>query len=386
MRVGIVGGGIHGAATAYFLTEFGDADVTLFERDALGSGSTGYSAGIVRYHYSSPIHVELVKRSVEHFRNLEARINHDSGFHQNGYLVLYDDDHEAELREIVSLQRGCGLEVELVEPDEIPEILPGCSPDGVALGAHEPTAGFADPYLIATGYATAAREAGARIETDTTVRDVERRGDVVEALVTDDGRHEVDYVVNAAGTAGARVAAMADVSVPLRHRESKIVTLTADTAYGPDLPTLSDHSMAPDMYVKPEPSGDFLVGGIDRPWLDDDQPTAGVDEAFVLEVGRRLERRLPGYADASVVDSWSGRISVTPDSNPIVGEPAGLENFYNMVGGSGHGFKTAPAFAEAAARHVYGMEPRFDLSRYRLERFTDDDRLSGVSSRTYGEQ
>lgn len=385
MHVAIVGGGIHGAATAYFLTEFGDVDVTLFERDGVGSGSTGYSAGIVRYHYSSPTHVDLVRRSVEHFRALEDRIGQDSGFHENGYLVLYDEDHAAELREIVSIQRDCGLEVGLVDPEEIANLLPGSSPDGVALGAYEPTAGFADPYLIATGYARAAADAGATVETGVEVRDLERHGDTVDAVVTATDRHEVDYVVNAAGTAGARVAAMADVSVPLRLRESKIVTLTADAAYGPDLPTLSDHSMAPDMYVKPEPSGDFIVGGIDRPWLDGDEPTEGVDEGFVLEVGRRLDRRLPGYADASVVDSWSGRISVTPDSNPIVGEPAGLENFYNIVGGSGHGFKTAPAVAEAAARHVTGDEPRFDLSRYRLERFDDDERLTGVSSRTYGE-
>jgi sarcosine oxidase subunit beta len=385
MRVGIVGGGIHGAATAYFLTEFGDVDVTLFERDAIGSGATGYSAGIVRYHYSSPTHVDLVRRSVEHFQNLEDRIGHESGFHQNGYLVLYDAEHEAALREIVSIQRNCGLEVRLVDPAEVPDLLPGTNPDGVALGAYEPTAGFADPYLIATGYAAAARDAGASVETGVEVRDVERRSDAVEALVTSDGRREVDFVVNAAGTAGARVAAMADVSVPLRLRESKIVTLTADTHYGPDLPTLSDHSMTPDMYVKPEPSGDFIVGGIDRPWLTDDEPTEGVGEAFVLEAGRRLDRRLPGYADASVVDSWSGRISVTPDSNPIMGEPAELENFYNMVGGSGHGFKTAPAFAEAAARHIVGDEPRVDLSRYRLERFAEDQHLSGVSSRTYGE-
>ncbi len=384
MRVGIVGGGIHGAATAYFLTEFGDVDVTLFERDALASGSTGYSAGIVRYHYSDPTHVDLVRRSVEHMCTLEDRIGHNAGFHQNGYLVLYDAEHEPELREIVSMQRDCGLDVRVIQPDEVADILPGCSPDGVALGAYEPTAGYADPYLIATGYARAAGDAGATIETDIQVCDIERRDDTVEALVTSNGRRKFDYVVNAAGTAGARVAAMADVSVPLRLRESKIVTLTAETPYGRSLPTLSDHTVAPDMYVKPELSGDFLVGGIDRPWLADDEPTAGVDEDFVLEVGRRLDRRLPRYADASVVDSWSGRIAVTPDSNPVMGEPAGLDNFYNMVGGSGHGFKTAPAFAEAAAKHIYGRQSGFDLSRYRLERFADDDHLAGVSSRTYG--
>lgn len=380
MHVGIVGGGVHGAAVAYYLRRRGADRVTLFEAGSIAGGATGRSAGIVRFHYAHPTHVELVRRSAAVFADFEM-VGGESGFHRSGYLALYPPDDTDTLRAVVDVQRSTGVDVEVLEPETLESRFPGLDADGVGLGAFEPAAGYADPYLVATGYARAARQMGAAIETNTPVRDIVRDGDRVTAIETDEGRLDVDYVVNAAGAAGDDVAAMAGVSVPLRLRESKLVTLSADGTY--DLPVVSDYSMDPDTYVKPEPTGDFAVGGVDRPWLDGGPPE-GVTEDFLLAVADRLERRLPGYADASVVDSWSGRIAVTPDSNPVIGVPAGLENLYNVVGGSGHGFKTAPAVAESAAAAVLGAEPPVDLSRYRLERFDEGDVLTGVSSKTYG--
>ncbi|MFB6311075.1 MAG: NAD(P)/FAD-dependent oxidoreductase [Salinirussus sp.] len=380
MHVGIVGGGVHGAALAYYLRRGGADRVTLYEADSIAAGATGRSAGIVRFHYAHPTHVELVRQSANVLENFDEHIGGDSGFHRSGYLALYPPDDTATLREVVEVQRATGVDVTLLEPEELEAQFPAINAAGVGLAAHEPHGGYADPYLVATGYARAARRLGAVIKTQTPVLDLEREGARIVAIKTDDGREPVDFVVNAAGAAGDDVAAMAGVSVPLRLRESKVVTLSADRAY--DLPVISDYSMEPDTYVKPEPSGDFAVGGIDRPWLDGDS-LEGVTEPFLLEVGDRLNRRLSGFADASVVDSWSGRIAVTPDSNPVIGVPRNLENFFNIVGGSGHGFKTAPAVAESAAAMILDDEPSVDLSRYQLERFNTGDELTGISSKTY---
>jgi sarcosine oxidase subunit beta len=139
------------------------------------------------------------------------------------------------------------------------------------------------------------------------------------------------------------------------------------------------------MYVKPEPGGEFIVGGIDRPRIDPERGLEGVDSEHLRRIGERLEYRLPEYADAAVVDTWSGEIGVTPDSNQIVGIPRGMENFFNMVGGSGHGFKEAPAFAESVAQQILALEPRFDLSPYRLERFDERSEFEGISKETYGD-
>jgi len=382
--VGVIGGGVYGVAVAYFLSRLGDADVVVFERGQLASGSTGYSAGIVRHHYTNPIQMRAAMRGREILESFDTYTANDGGFHQNGYLVTSEPGNRTEFRVIVENQRNFGLDVELVDPQDLTAYLPEIDPDGIELAAYEPTAGFADPHLVTLGFADAARENGVEIRTDEEVIDLTREGATVTAVETETERFQVDQIVNAAGPWGGEIAAMVGVDVPLEWYESKIVVLTTETPYGPDLPTLSDHSMPTDMYCKPEPSGDFIVGGIDRPPIDRSEGLEGVDNTFLRTVGERLERRLPAYADADVVDSWSGVITVTPDSHQIAGTPDGLSNFYQVLGGSGHGFKEAPAFGESLAQTMLGLEPTIDLSPYRLERFTENEPLVGVSTKTYG--
>lgn len=387
-RIGIVGGGVYGLAVAYFLSRFGDVgdelEVVVFERDSIASGSTGYSAGIIRHHYTNPVQIRVAKRGREILEAFETYVGIDGGFHRNGYLVTADPDDEAGFRAIIQRQRDVGLDVEYVDPAALTEYLPAIASDGVQLAAYEPMAGFADPALIARGFAEAARENGVEIHTSEGVRDVRRDGRTVTALETTERIQPVDDVVNAAGPWGGEVASMVGVDVPLEWYESKIVVLTAAEPYGPNLPTLSDHSIHPDMYCKPEPGGEFLVGGIDRPPVDRSEGLVGVDNAHLRCVSKRLERRLPGYADAEVVDTWSGVITVTPDSHQIAGVPEGLINFYQVLGGSGHGFKEAPAFGESIAQTILGREPTIDLGPYRLERFAANEPLVGVSTKSYG--
>lgn len=385
MRIGVVGGGVYGTAVAYFLTEFGATDVTLFEAESIASGSTGYSAGIVRHHYTNEVQIRMAKRGREILERLPDYVGHDGGFHRNGYLLLPAPDDLDEFRRTVDRQRELGIDVELVDPDELTDHHPAISPADVEVGAFERTAGFADPYLVASGFAEAARENGADVHTGTPVTDLHAEDGTVTAVETPDGRHRVDYVVNAAGFRGRDVGEMVGVDLPLQRYESKIAVLRAEREYGSELPTVSDHSVKPDMYAKPEPGGEFLVGGIDRPPVDPSRGPEGVDGEFLRTVGDRIETRLPDYADARVVDSWSGIITVTPDAIQIAGVPDGLDNFYNIVGGSGHGFKEAPAFGESIAQTILGRTPEIDLAPYRLDRFDAGEGFDGISAETYGD-
>lgn len=385
MKIGVIGGGIYGTATAYFLKRFGAESVTLFEKGQIAGESTGYSAGIVRHHYTHDVQIRMAKRGREILANLEEYVGQDGGFRRNGYLILADPDRESAFRRTVTRQRELGIDVEFVEPDELKAHLPGISSEGVTLGAYERDAGFADPPLVASGFADAAEELGATIQTATEVTDLERRNGTITGIETRDGTHSVDYVVNAAGPWGREIGEMAGIDLPLQWRESKIALLEASREYADSYPTLSDHSVKPEMYAKPEPGGEFLLGGIERPPVDREAGLEGVTEAFLEAASKRLDHRLPGYADASVVDTWSGVITVTPDGIQIVGVPRGADNLFNLVGGSGHGFKEAPAFAESAAQTILGESPEIDLAPYALERFEDGETFDGISSETYAD-
>ncbi|WP_135807398.1 NAD(P)/FAD-dependent oxidoreductase [Halorussus marinus] len=376
MRIGIIGGGIYGTAIAYFLQELGDVEVALFERQEIGGKSTSRSAGIVRHHYARQGHIKLAKRGREILENLETYVGQKGGFRQNGYLALTGEKNEELFHETIEKQKQIGLDVRLVEPSELGNYIPGIDSSGVTAAAFEREAGFADPYLVAQGFSKAAQESGADLRSRTEVTDIEIDRGVVTAVETTNGTEEVDFLVNAAGPWGAEVGQMVGLDIPLTWYESKAVVLSSTNPYDIETPTLSDSLQQ--MYVKPEPGGDFIVGGIDRPEIDRDVGLEGITIDYLNQVQKALKRRMSTHADAEVIESWSGIITATPDWYQIVGVPDGYENFYNIVGGSGHGFKEAPGFAESIAQEILGNEPNYDLSPYRLERYEEGELLSDL--------
>lgn len=389
MRIDVIGAGINGASVAYFLSHLDkedEHDVHVFESGHVAgdSGSTAYSAGIMRHFYSTDLHVRIARRGTEILYDLESYIGSGGGVHRNGYLRLAAPEQAETLSELVDRIRRAGVEAELVDPNRLSEYLPAIDSTDVAAAAYDPMGGFADPYLVTTELVRAAERQGVTVHTRSPVETLYEDAGTVSAVETPSGRFETDYVVNAAGPWGDEVGRMVDVDIPLEWHESKIAVLRATDPYGPDLPTLSDHSVKPDMYVKPEPGGEFIVGGIDRPPVNRDNGLEGIDSAHLQQIGDRIEGRLPGYADAEVHETWSGVITMTPDAHQIVGVPAGLENFYNVVGGSGHGFKDALGFAESIAQEILGRDPRFDLSAYRLERFDEGDAIEDTDDKTHG--
>lgn len=169
-------------------------------------------------------------------------------------------------------------------------LLPALDLDGVAVAAYELRAGFTDLYFVVVDYAEDARANGADIRTRTPVIDVYLDGPQPAGIETTDGIEPVDYVINPAGPSGGEIAAMVGV-------------LRSEEPYEPERPTLSYISRAPDMYLKPKPSGNFLAGGIDQSPVDQSVGLRGVDESFLRAVGRRPKGRIPEYADTGVVDS-----------------------------------------------------------------------------------
>jgi len=379
MRIGIVGGGVYGTAIAYFLKELGDPEVVLFEKNGLGSASTGKSAGIVRHHYSDKIQIQFAKRGSEILSDLPDRIGTDGGFHQNGYLIMAGEDDEAQFRHNVSLQQEVGVDVELIDPNRLDDHVPGLSSEDVAVAALERDGGFADPYLVGTGFARKAQELGATVETNTSVTDLEVDDGEVTAIRTADERYPVDLVVDAAGPWATEVAEMAGVELPLDRYEAKVVVLSASEPYTPEYPTVSDVDQG--LYAKPETTADFIAGGMEREEgheaLSDRVDLEGVTGGNLQRLGSMIERRLPRFADAGVVESWSEFITAPPDWHQIVGIPDGIGNFYVAAGGSGHGFKEAPGFAESIAQDILGRAPSNDLSPYRPQRFDENDVFTG---------
>ena len=113
--VTIIGGGVVGSATAYYLAKNGLTDVVLLERDYLSSGSTGRCGGGIRQQWSERMNVRLAMRSVEHFKNFEREVGLNIEYFQGGYLLLaYTEEEEALFKKNVAMQQEEGLDVVLL--------------------------------------------------------------------------------------------------------------------------------------------------------------------------------------------------------------------------------------------------------------------------------
>ena len=347
--VAIVGAGIAGASLAFFLAERG-LRVIVLERGAPASGGTGLSAAIVRQHYSTLLMARLALRSVDIFGAAPARLGRDAGYRAVGYYFLTPPDALERTRENVRMQRGVGIETEMVEPGELAARMPWLNPEGVAAAAYEPRSGFADPVTATNAFLDAAAARGAEVHLRTPVRGLLRAGPRIVGVATDEDEIEAAWVVNAAGPWAAPLAASGGVALTMRTVREQDTVWEAR----PDrpIPAQSVSNAVDAIYIRPLGERRFVVGrGFPKVYTDVDpynyKLTAEAD--FVQDVQTRMTHRVPGFAGARLVHSYAALYDVTADWYPYVGPRRDVPGYADFCGGSGHGFKIAPAIAEELA-------------------------------------
>ena len=194
----VVGGGVEGCSIAWHLARAG-VRVAVLERWQIASAASGASAGGVRQQGRDLREFPLAFRAIDRWRNLEEELNANLDYRRNGHATTCE--HEADLAELakyVLIQRSAGLDLALVEGDDLRQLIPGIAPTVIA-AAYSPEDGHANPAKTTQAFADAARRFGATIQTDTEVTAVTKRGDRVTGVETSAGPILADTVVLAAG-------------------------------------------------------------------------------------------------------------------------------------------------------------------------------------------
>ncbi|WP_227356884.1 NAD(P)/FAD-dependent oxidoreductase [Haladaptatus salinisoli] len=371
MRVVIVGGGIVGCASAYYLAERG-AEVVVCERSNVGAGSTERSAGGIRAQFSTPVNVALSRASVRVWERFEEEFGTDIAYRRPGYLFLAREEATAEgLADAVAVQNELGVPSELLTPEEAHERCPGLRRESFRAATYSPTDGFSDPHLALQGFAASARESGAEIRTGVEVTDVLREGDAVVGVETTEGRIEAEFVVNAAGPWARRIGGMAGVDLPVVPERRQIAVVEPETPVPESVPLTIDLDTG--SYFRPERDGAALVGGHFSPSAsaDPDAYDRTTDLDWTVEALERAADCATYFGpETRVRRGWAGLYAVTPDHHPIIEET--VPGFVNAVGFSGHGFQHAPATGQLVAELVFeGSASLVDISELDGARFAE---------------
>ncbi|OBF44829.1 FAD-dependent oxidoreductase [Mycolicibacterium peregrinum] len=374
----IVGGGLEGAAAAWALSQRGVTDVTVLERNTVGSGMTGKSSGIVRCHYGVSSLAAMATVGLEVFENAEQIFGTDIGFRQTGYVVGVGEPNVDNLRKSLAAQREVGVQTEEIDAAEVAKLWPWADLEPFAAFGWEARGGYGDAYQTAQAFAVSARAAGVRI----------MQGANVTALVLDDGsvtgveladgtRISAGTVVVATGVWTRPFLAPYGVDVPIRVHREQIVMIKPGVDTGP-VPVFSD--LVSLQYIRPEPNGELLFGNSDLAALEPADPDGYLNRAtddFVDLTVDKVGDRFPGFGDAAISGSYAGCYDVTPDWNPVI-STTGIDGLLVAAGFSGHGFKIAPAVGNLVADLVtegHSCDPRIPESDFRLTRFAEDNLL-----------
>jgi sarcosine oxidase subunit beta len=368
----VVGAGVVGASIAFHLAERG-VDTLVLDRDGPAAGSTARSGALIRAHYPTALEADLTWESITaYFEPWGERVGGGCGFTRTGFAYLVGEENVDPLQHNVALQRGVGVETELVWPEDLHEIAPALHTEGIALAAFEPRGGYADPVATAVGFLRAAH---ARFERRRVMSLLERGGRI-RGVQTDGGSLEAKTVVLAAGAWSVSLAEGVGLGLPIRPARVRVALF--ERPY--DLPThLTLIDTTEGFYARPAAENATLVGSRDslEGLWSPDEPTPEPDSAFVEGASRKLGRRIPALVDAPYRSGRSGILDMTPDGRPILG-PAGPEGLFLAAGWSGTGFKKAPAVGAEIARWVSeGAPKRPELESYTLTRFEEGALIRG---------
>lgn len=371
-EVVIIGGGIIGCATAYYLAKQGITDVVVVDKSYLASGSTGRCGAGVRQQWGLKMNVLLATESIKAFETLNEELDTglDIEFKQKGYLMLaYSEKMVEQYKKNVKLQQSLNVPVKLISPDEAREIVPYLNTDGLLAATFCPTDGHINPFVATNSYAEAARRMGVRIMTYTEVTGIEVERDRVIAVDTNKGRIRTNAVLNSSGGYSREVAALAGVNLPT-HPERHQILVTEPVATVQDPMVISLHH---GFYCQQTPHGSFIMGFGDPNELK--EHVVSSTWHFMEEMAAKVLPVLPPLAELRVVRQWAGLYNMSPDAQPILGEVPTLKGFYNAVGFSGHGFMLAPVTGRLMAEAISGREPHLDIAPLSLERFAKGELL-----------
>jgi sarcosine oxidase len=384
----IVGGGVIGSSTAYFLTAHPGfrGRVVVVEKDpTYGEAATARSAGGVRQQFSTPENIRMSQFGASFVRNVAEHLSLPGEkaqlpFVEQGYLFLATPSGLPVLEQNHATQIALGADVVMLDPVALRRQFPWLYTDDLAGGAFgRRNEGWTDPYSLLQAFRRKAIAQGAVYLQDEAVG-LRREGDrIATVTLAKAGPIAVGAMVNSAGIHAARVAGWAGFDLPVRPRKRFVYVFDCrDSAEIQKGPLLIDPN---GVYFRPE--GASFIGGVSPPEDQDPDCTDLEVEYGLFEetVWPTLAQRVPAFEAIKLVRAWAGHYDYnTLDQNLIIGRGPALANFYMANGLSGHGLQQSPAIGRALSEMILeGGFKSIDLTRFGYERVAKNQPLAELN-------
>ncbi|MGW7823230.1 NAD(P)/FAD-dependent oxidoreductase [Streptomyces puniciscabiei] len=376
----VVGAGMVGAACALYAARSG-LDVRVVDRGPVAGGTTGAGEGNLLVSDKEPgPELDLALLSARLWTQLGDELGAAVEYEPKGGLVVASTPETlTALHAFADGQRAAGVVADPVEAAQLPSLEPHVVP-GLTGGVHYPQDAQVMPALAA---AHLLRSSGARLHTGWTVTGVLRSaGGTVTGVRTDRGDLHAPAVVNAAGTWGGDLAALAGVRLPVLPRRGFVLVteplprMVRHKVYAADYvaDVASDSAaLRTSPVVEGTAAGPVLIGA--------SRERVGFDRSLSLPAVRALAAGaiglFPFLERVRALRTYAGFRPYLPDHLPAIGPDPRAPGLFHACGHEGAGIGLAAGTGRLIAQALTGRTPELDLTPFRPERFEGHDTDGG---------
>ena len=415
--VAVIGGGIIGISTAWFLCEKG-LSVFVCDKGRVAGEQSSRNWGWVRVTGRDPDEVPIAISSIQCWEEIARQLDCDIGLRRAGVLALASTDEEmAEFEAWTDFALAHGLRTDLFGATDIHRYI-DVPMDNWKGGMVTASDARAEPFLAVPAIARALRLRGGLVRESCAARVIETSAGRVSAVITEDGIVNTDTVVCAAGAWSTLFLSNLEIALPqlvvkgtvvrsepgptvfdgaaslgdvfIRRRQDKGYTIAS---------ALTEHTIGPNSFrffpkflASLKNSSDIKLklghdvtqqSCIKNRWAADDvspfeqnrvlNPTPS--RRGVMKIRHNLSKRIPEFSELKFIEAWGGMIDATPDVVPVMDKLESLPGLYLATGFSGHGFGIGPGAGRVMANLITETEMDVDLSRFRYSRFFDGSKM-----------
>jgi sarcosine oxidase, subunit beta len=361
----IIGAGIIGCTTAYFLAQKGCTNVLVIDKNGIASDITGICPGGVRQQWGTEINCLMAKYSTEFFQNINEYLEpeYEIKFRNVGYLYTFHSKEAIETyKKSIALQNRLGIPTKLITPEQTKEIVPGINRESFLAASFCESDGFADDaYHVTNSFASAAKRLGVTFIHDTVEEIVVESGVVKGVQCHNQGTISANRVVNAAGLGSKKIAETAGVDLPIQFEVRRILYTNR----------VEERVLEPLLvsFEKGFAAKQLTDGTIYLSYLGKDlQPPYNMFD-FQLRAAEVGIDIFPPLEHVVFKTHLDGKYDSTPDHQAILGGVDGLTGYYQAVGMSGHGFMMSPSIGDTVSSVILGESPSIDISSLHYRRF-----------------
>lgn len=368
----IIGGGVHGMATAYYLGKLGVRNVAVLDKGYIGCGASGRNTAIIRSNYRTPEGVTFYDESVKLYEQLSTELGYNVFFSQQGHLsIAHAESTINGLRVRAEVNKLVGVNSRLISPAEIKELVPAIDVSSHTrypiLGAlYHPPGGIIRHDAVVWGYARAADRMGIAIHPFTEATGIGTSNGQVTSVKTTRGEIETGTVVNATAGFCSTVAKLVGLYLPIvTHPLQAFVTEPLTPFLDCVIVSATLH-----VYVSQTDRGELVIGAEIDPYSS--YSSRSTLQFLQTSAAHTLEL-FPCLRHVKALRQWAGVCDMTPDFSPIMGKVPGLKGFILDVGWGTYGFKAGPVAGKRIAELIATDKTPAVLEPFSITRFWQNE-------------